>query len=80
MELLFLLLFMGKRTMRLGLLLLTGYFGGAMAIEAIFGNMMVPAIILTVTWLAAGVREPQLFGIKSQPGIFNQLTTGIHIF
>jgi len=79
MELLFLLLFLQNRTMRIAILLITGYFGGAMAIEAIYGNIFIPATILTVVWLAAWLREPAMFKTRNQTSIFNPLNPGIGI-
>ena len=79
MELLFLSLFLQDRTMRIALLLITGYFGGAMAIEAIYGNIFIPATILTVAWLAAWLREPAMFKIQRQTTGFNPLNPGIRI-
>src|SRR4026207_2097559 len=46
-ELLFLSTFLWKKTRKLGLLLLTGYFGGAMAVEMSHGTFFIaPATIL----------------------------------
>ena len=71
-ELVFILLFLWSRTLRIGLFMLTGYFGGAMAIELsqhIF--FIIPAVILAFIWLAAWLRDNSLFSIpqKSQKTI-----------
>lgn len=63
-ELLFVSLFLWPRSLRIGFLLLTGYFGGAMAVELsqhIF--FIMPAVILALIWLAAGLRDNSLFGV-----------------
>ncbi|HET9747540.1 MAG TPA: DoxX family protein [Chitinophagaceae bacterium] len=61
-ELVFVLLFLWPRTLRIGFFLLTGYFGGAMAVELsqhIF--FIMPAVILAIVWLAAWLRDRALF-------------------
>jgi len=61
-ELIFLTLFLFPRTMRIGLLLLTAYFGGAMAVELSHGGyFMMPAIILAFLWIIAYLRDASLF-------------------
>jgi DoxX-like family len=61
-ELLFVAAFLIPRTMKLGFLLLTAYFGGAMAVELSHGNIFIfPAIILTLIWIAAFLRDPYIF-------------------
>lgn len=55
-------LFMYPRSMKIGLLLLTGYFGGAMAVELSHGSIFIfPAAILSVVWIGAYMRNPSLF-------------------
>jgi len=71
-ELVFVSLFLWSPTLRIGFFLLTGYFGGAMAIELsqhIF--FIMPAVILAFVWLAAWLRDNSLFGVghKSQKTI-----------
>jgi DoxX-like family len=61
-ELLFVSLFLWPRSLRIGFFLLTAYFGGAMAVELsqhIF--FIMPAVILTLVWLAAWLRDGSLF-------------------
>jgi len=61
-ELLFVSLFLWPRSLRIGFFLLTAYFGGAMAVELsqhIF--FIMPAVILTLVWLAAWLRDDSLF-------------------
>jgi hypothetical protein len=61
-EILFVVLFLYSRTIRIGLLLLTGYFGGAMAVELSHGTVFIlPALLLSVVWISAYLREPSLF-------------------
>jgi hypothetical protein len=61
-EIAFVVLFMWPRTMKIGFLLLTAFFGGAMAVELSHGNVFIaPAIILSLVWIAAYVREPSIF-------------------
>ena len=68
-ELLFTCLFIYKKTFKLGLLLLTGYFGGALATElshsAPFGSIIV---ILALFWIAALIRDRSAFLI-SEPEV-----------
>lgn len=64
-ELIFISLFLWSRTLRIGLFLLTGYFGGAMAIELsqhVF--FIMPAVILAFVWLTACLRDNSLFSIS----------------
>ena len=61
-ELLFLSTFLWKKTRKLGLLLLTGYFGGAMAVEMSHGTFfIVPATILTLIWITAYLLDERMF-------------------
>jgi hypothetical protein len=55
------LLFLFPPTSRLGLLLLTGYFGGAIAMEIPYHMVLGPAIPLMLVWIAAFIRERKLF-------------------
>lgn len=61
LEIVFALLFLFPKTVNLGLLLLTAYFGGAMAVEIPYGMMAAPALPLALVWMAAWVRYPALF-------------------
>jgi hypothetical protein len=61
-ELIFMTLFLLPHTMRIGFFLLTGYFGGAMAVELSHGGFFIlPATILTFIWLAAYLHDGSLF-------------------
>ena len=63
-ELVFVSLFLWSRTLRIGFFLMTGYFGGAMAIELSQHILFImPAVILTLVWLAAWLRDNSLFGV-----------------
>jgi hypothetical protein len=62
MELLFIALFLYPRTMKIGFLFLTAYFGGAMAAEMSHGNVVIfPMMILVIVWIAAYLRNPSIF-------------------
>jgi hypothetical protein len=61
-ELLFLSIFIWKKTRKLGLLLLTGYFGGAMAVEMSHGTFFIaPATILALIWVTAYLFDEKMF-------------------
>ena len=60
-EVIFSLLFVYRRTSKIGLLLLTGYFGGAIAAEIPFHQVMAPMMPLAFVWIAAFLREPSIF-------------------
>jgi len=61
-ELLFISLFLWSRSLKIGFLLLTAYFGGAMAVELSQHNFFImPAVILVLVWLAAYFRDRSLF-------------------
>jgi hypothetical protein len=65
-ELVFVSLFLWSPTLRIGFILLTGYFGGAMAIELsqhIF--FIIPAAILAFVWAAALLRDHSLFSVTN---------------
>ena len=78
-EILFVALFLWPRTMKMGFFLLTGYFGGAMAVEWSHGNFfVVPGTILSIIWIAAYLRDSSLFRLpKKQSGMLNSLS-GVH--
>ena len=66
-ELFFVIIFVYPRTLKLGLLLLTGYFGGAMGVELSHGTIFVaPAVILLIVWIGAYLRDPSLFGLTEK--------------
>lgn len=61
-ELLLVALFLWSRSMKIGFLLLTGYFGGAMAVEISHGMLFIlPGTILTLVWIAAYLRDGSIF-------------------
>jgi len=60
-EILFGLLFLFPATSKLGLLLLTAYFGGAIAIEIPYHMMAGPAVPLILIWIAAFLRQRSVF-------------------
>jgi hypothetical protein len=62
MELAFAALFVYPKTMKLGTLLLTAYFAGAIATDLSHDHSPAsPAMILTLVWIAAFVRDRTLF-------------------
>jgi hypothetical protein len=65
MEIFFAILFIIGRTQLIGLLLLTAYLGGAMAAELPYGMVSAPAIPLMLVWIAACIRKPFIFSIKT---------------
>jgi|SRR5688572_28296311 hypothetical protein len=72
-ELLLTGLFLYDRSMKIALLLLTGYFGGAMAVELSHGTIFIfPAAILSVVWIGAYLRNPTLF-VNEQKTMVNSL-------
>lgn len=72
-ELLLTGLFLYPRSVKIALLLLTGYFGGAMAVELSHGTIFIfPAVILSVVWIGAYLRNPSLF-VSEQKTMVNSL-------
>ncbi|HEY0678297.1 MAG TPA: DoxX family protein [Chitinophagaceae bacterium] len=62
-------LFFIPATTRLGLLFLTAYYGGAMAVELSHGQLfVVPGIILSIIWLSAYLRDPGMFIFSARKG------------
>jgi len=75
-EILFGLLFVFNRTSLVGLLLLTGYFGGAMAAEIPFHQVAAPLMPLVLVWVAAFVRQPSIFSAaKNSTSVVNLSTS-----
>lgn len=68
-EIVFALLFLFPATSKFGLLLLTGYLGGAMAIEIPYHMVAGPMVPLVIVWIAAFVRQRSFFfdGGKTKP-------------
>lgn len=60
-EILFSLLFLFPATNKIGLLLLTAYFGGAIAMEIPYKMIAGPAVPLVLIWVSAFVRDRNLF-------------------
>ena len=60
-EIIFSLLFLFTPTSRIGLLLLTAYFGGAIAAEIPYNQVAAPLIPLVLIWLVAFVRQRSAF-------------------
>ncbi|HTE31454.1 MAG TPA: DoxX family protein, partial [Chryseolinea sp.] len=61
-EIILVALFVLPRTMKIGFLLLTGYLGGAMAVELSHGTIFIaPGLILTLIWITAYFRDRSIF-------------------
>jgi hypothetical protein len=68
MEIIFAASFLYPKTMKVGLLLLTAYFGGAMAVELPYGvYVLAPMTILCLVWFSAFVRSKEIFFPKVDP-------------
>lgn len=62
LELAFVALFLYPKTMKLGFLLLTCYFAGAVAADLSHGASPTPAaVLLTLVWVAAFLRDCTIF-------------------
>jgi len=62
MEIAFAVCFVFSRTMKAGLLLLTAYFGGAIAVELPYGAYAIaPLVLLALVWTAAFLRRKEIF-------------------
>ena len=68
-ELSFALLFVFRKTMKLGFILLSCYFAGAMATELSHGMAPVsPTVTLSIIWIGAFLRDRSIFLPAVQPG------------
>jgi len=68
-ELFLIVLFLVPRTLKTGLFLLTGYFGGAMGVELTQqGLFILPAVILSVLWTAAVIRSREVLQLVLPAG------------
>ena len=61
MEVTFAVLFVVSKTSKVGLLLLSAYYCGAVAVEIPYHMMMAPATFLVLIWTAAFIRQPSFF-------------------
>jgi len=62
MEIVFTVLFLFPKTSKIGFLLVTCYFAGALATDLSHGNpIMTPILILVLVWVAAFLRKPEIF-------------------
>jgi len=62
MEIVFTALFLFPKTMKIGFLLVTCYFAGAIATDLTHSNPWInPAVLLAIVWVAAFMRDRQLF-------------------
>lgn len=68
-EIIFALLFLFPITSKIGLLLLTAYFGGAIAIEVPFQMELGPAVPLVLIWIAAFVRSRNFYFNKTEASL-----------
>ncbi|MCI9845982.1 DoxX family protein [Flavobacterium pectinovorum] len=70
MEITFAVLFVFPKTMRIGFILLSCYFAGAMATElSNDGSMLNPAVPLSLIWITAFFRDKYLFIGSSEPNV-----------
>jgi hypothetical protein len=60
-EIIFSLLFLFTPTSKIGLLLLTAYFGGAMAAEIPYHQVAAPLVPLALVWVVAFIRQRSAF-------------------
>jgi hypothetical protein len=68
MEIVFAGLFVYPKTMKLGFILLSCYFAGAMATDLSHGSSVVNAMIpLVLIWIAAFLRDPGIFFPSAEP-------------
>ena len=62
MELVFTGLFLFPKTSKIGFLLISCYFAGALATDLSHGNNIVtPILILVLVWVSAFLRKPEIF-------------------
>lgn len=61
MEIGFAALFVYPKTMKIGFILLTCYFAGALATELSHGTAFNAALPLALIWIAAFLRDPSIF-------------------
>src|SRR5258706_4146148 len=62
MEIVFTALFLFPKTSKIGFLLITCYFAGAIATDLSHGNPIVtPILILVLVWVAAFLKKPEIF-------------------
>jgi hypothetical protein len=62
MEIVFTALFLFPKTSKIGFLLITCYFAGALATDLSHGNaILTPVLILVLVWVAAFLRKPEIF-------------------
>ena len=62
MELVFTGLFLFPKTSKIGFLLISCYFAGALATDLSHGNTIVtPIVILILVWVSAFLRNPEIF-------------------
>lgn len=67
MEISFTLLYLYPKTMKLGFLLLTGYFAGALATELSHHAAPVALLPLALIWTSAFLRDRSIFLASPQP-------------
>lgn len=59
-------LFFIPQTKNFGALVLSGYLGGAIMAHMCHGEAFTaPAIFIVLVWITAGLRQPELFGLKT---------------
>ena len=62
MEIVFTALFLFPKTSKIGFLLITCYFAGALATDLSHGNAIItPVLILVLVWVATFLKKPEIF-------------------
>lgn len=62
MEVVFAALFLYPKTSKIGFLLTSSYFAGALATDLSHGNSVAsPVVILVMVWIGAFLRKPEIF-------------------
>ncbi|HEY8936767.1 MAG TPA: DoxX family protein [Cyclobacteriaceae bacterium] len=62
MEIAFIILFLIPKTIKIGFILITCYFAGAIATDLSHaGSIFSPVLILSLVWIAAFLRKPDIF-------------------
>ena len=75
-ELILVALYLNPKTMKAGFILLTAYFGGAIATELSHGSSMIlPMIVLILIWGATYARDKSIFKATKKKLIFSSFDT-----
>ena len=66
LDLLCVVLLLIPKTFRFGLLMITAYLGGALAIEIAEGQVPIGGVLLLLVWLGTYLEDKTIFGITSK--------------